>query len=111
ARAIDLQARDLRARLAALQRRGADRQAAQLEREIETLNRGLKEQRDRFAALADSAAGAVGVLVQTSVDDLVSQLDDNIPMLMFPVRLETRFVTTGRGVDLRVRIFPDDVQV
>jgi len=66
ARAIDLQASDLRARLAALQRRGADRQAAQLEREIETLNRGLKEQRDRFAALADSAAGAVGVLVQTS---------------------------------------------
>jgi hypothetical protein len=111
ARAIELQARDLRARLATLQRRGADREAAQLERELGALDRGLKEQRDRFAALAENASGALGVLVQTSVDDLVGQLDDNIPMLMFPVRLETRFVTAGRGVDLRVRIFPDDVQV
>jgi hypothetical protein len=33
------------------------------------------------------------------------------PLLLFPVRLETRFVREGRGLDLLVRIYPDEVHV
>jgi hypothetical protein len=42
---------------------------------------------------------------------LVESLDDAIPFLLLPVRIETRFFIAGRARELRVRIFPDDVAV
>lgn len=40
----------------------------------------------------------------------VAQLTDELPLLLFPLRIETRFMrpdTTGRGHELWVRVFPD----
>src|SRR5688500_13228770 len=44
-------------------------------------------------------------------ENLVSQLDDRSPFLLFPVRIETKFSNAQNGGELRVRIFPDDVGV
>lgn len=39
-------------------------------------------------------------------------MDDSIPFLLFPVRIETRFMKDAKGdPELRVRIFPDDIAV
>lgn len=48
----------------------------------------------------DQAQATVGELPAT-----------NLPLALFPVRLETRFVTEGATTYLCVRIFPDDVHV
>lgn len=41
--------------------------------------------------------------------ELVEQLNDNLPFLLFPVRIETRFMTVNDRKQLWVRIFPDDI--
>jgi hypothetical protein len=41
----------------------------------------------------------------------LARLDDRIPFLLFPVRIETIFVPAGRGTELWVRIYPDDIVV
>lgn len=41
----------------------------------------------------------------------LSNLDDGIPFLMMPVRIETRFVTIGRAPELWLRVYPDDIVI
>ncbi|SDF81585.1 coiled-coil domain-containing protein [Chitinophaga filiformis] len=41
----------------------------------------------------------------------VQQLNDNIPFLFMPVRIETRFITSGNLTELWLRIYPDDIAV
>jgi hypothetical protein len=111
-RKLDLGARGARSRLAMLQRyapNGAE--AVGIKRQLDALNGQLKEHRQRSVDLTADIRGQAGALVDVPIEDLVAQLDDNIPFLMMPVRLETKFASTANGVDLRVRIFPDDIQV
>ncbi|MCP5106066.1 MAG: hypothetical protein GY950_21960, partial [bacterium] len=42
---------------------------------------------------------------------LVEELDDRLPFLLLPVRLETRFMAVDNGTELWVRVFPDDIAV
>ena len=42
---------------------------------------------------------------------LVEQLSDDLPFLLLPVRIETRFMSVESGSELWVRIFPDDIAV
>jgi hypothetical protein len=53
---------------------------------------------DRFSELADPSS-------------MVEQLSDNIPFLLFPVRLETRFKQIANADELWIRIYPDDCLV
>lgn len=41
----------------------------------------------------------------------IQQLNDNIPFLFMPVRIETRFITSGDITELWLRIYPDDIAV
>lgn len=41
----------------------------------------------------------------------IEQLDDSYPILLFPLRLETRFKKSGRQNELWVRVYPDDSNV
>jgi hypothetical protein len=43
--------------------------------------------------------------------ELVGQLNDKLPFLLFPLRIEARFMRVGQGKQLWVRIFPDDIAV
>ena len=41
----------------------------------------------------------------------VARLDDGIPFLLMPVRIETRFVTTENAPEMWLRIYPDDIAI
>lgn len=41
--------------------------------------------------------------------ELIEELSDSLPFLLFPVRIETRFMSVNQGKELWVRIFPDDI--
>ena len=43
--------------------------------------------------------------------DSVSNLNDNFPILMFPLRLETRFKRDGNKDQLWLRVYPDDCNI
>ena len=38
-------------------------------------------------------------------------MSDADPFVLLPVRIETRFTRIARGVELRVRIYPDDIAI
>ncbi len=41
----------------------------------------------------------------------VPPLDSGLPIVLLPVRLETRFQSTAAGLDLLIRVYPDDIHV
>ncbi|MBC8086844.1 MAG: hypothetical protein H7Z40_06230 [Phycisphaerae bacterium] len=66
-------------------------------------------------ALDESRAGlhaAIGGLyVNPHPADQLARRDDGIPFLLFPVRIETRFVTTGNVAEMWLRVYPDDIAI
>ncbi len=42
---------------------------------------------------------------------LIENLDDSVPFVLFPLRVETRFMQTGSQHELWIRVYPDDCQV
>lgn len=86
--------------------------AATLEGEIAA----LKEQINRRKSELQATKGNLFELVNTFVlpqtpRQLISQLDDSLPFLLFPVRIETRFMDAGANRELWVRVYPDDIAV
>ena len=87
--------------------------AAVLQREIAVLEADLRE---RAAPAHDNARAELAEVVRSFGElnqpwQLVEQLNDDLPFLLFPVRVETRFMTVETGPELWVRIFPDDIAV
>lgn len=79
-----------------------DRRIAGLRDEVAGAGRAEAERLGRFAALADPT-------------EQLARLDNHHPILLLPLRLETRFKRVGGGADARdelwVRVFPDDILV
>src|SRR5262245_47714989 len=100
--------------LAAARRRGPPdaRRAAQLERELARLSADAAADARRLAernrALADSLDRFSGAADPTR---LIERMDDHIPILLLPVRVETRFMPVMAPTELWVRILPDDIAV
>ena len=71
--------------------------AATLEREIAELNEEIDRGKSGLRIIKGNVADLVGefVLPQTP-RQLIAQLDDSLPFLMFPVRIETRFMGSGQ---------------
>lgn len=42
---------------------------------------------------------------------LIPAMDAGVPLALLPVRIETRFIPNSGGFELRVRVYPDDIQV
>ena len=86
--------------------------AATLEREIAELNEEINRDKSRLNVIKGNVADLVGqfVLPETPRQQ-ISKLDDTLPFLMFPVRIETRFMVSGQGRELWVRVYPDDISV
>ncbi len=107
-----LELRSARIELAALSRRApGGREAQRLERRIEILDRRVKAARSGLNERAIRFAGAAEAIATIPLDDLLAGLDDHVPVLLFPVRLETKYAEEAGKTVLRVRIFPDDAQV
>jgi hypothetical protein len=79
-----------------------------LERERVAAAEELKESRGRHAAALEHAAAAIAALEpESDPRKAIAELDDGVPILLLPVRLETRFAD---GTVL-VRIYPDDCSI
>ncbi|HEX6284340.1 MAG TPA: hypothetical protein VFZ71_05670, partial [Pyrinomonadaceae bacterium] len=86
--------------------------AEALKREIAALNAAINERKSALLATRGSLAELVDAFVlPQSPRQLISQLDDSLPFLLFPVRIETRFMDGQAGRELWVRVYPDDIAV
>ena len=102
------------AQLLAAKRRGPDAagQVAALEQELDALSSFVDRAQANRQSLRGQLAGLVGQLVlPQSPQQLASHLDDRLPCLLFPVRLETRFMGPPGSRELWLRVYPDDIAV
>ena len=109
-REIGFGAADAQARREVALARGDDAAAAaaaaelaRLTREQGKVIRAEQAARERLRVLSDR------LVAQRTPEDAVATLAGNVPVLMLPTRLETRFSAGGQQLD--VRIFPDQVHV
>jgi hypothetical protein len=87
-------------------------QVAAIEREMAALREAVERERSGLRSLQSELSDLVGrfVLPQTP-QQLASQLDDSLPCLLFPLRIETRFMGAPGKRELWVRVYPDDIAV
>ena len=76
-----------------------------LNEEIKRSAFAKKQIKDGFDQLATD------FFTQLDPTSMVQQLNDSIPLLMFPLRLETRFKSTGNQKQLWLRVYPDDCNI
>ena len=60
---------------------------------------------------ADLHSAIGGLYLNPHPADGVAKLDDGIPFLLMPVRIETRFVDVGNAREMWLRIYPDDIAI
>jgi len=79
-----------------------------LERERAAADEQFAGLRGRHAAALEAATAAIAALEpESDPRKAIAHLDDGVPILLVPVRLETRFVEG----ELWVRIYPDDCSI
>jgi hypothetical protein len=82
--------------------------AEALEQEIAVLNEQINTTKTNLQSTRGNLFDLVNEFVLPEPPRvLISQLDDSLPFLLFPVRLETRFM----GRELWLRVYPDDIAV
>ena len=116
AREAALRAERLKARRAGLERSGAGsrataRQIAALDREIAALEEKSRAGRAEADATAKRIREALEGFIRPRNVDPLTTIADQTPLLLFPVRLETKFRHGDAGLTLRVRIFPDAINI
>ena len=84
--------------------------------EAEQRKRDLEEEKKRARVALDEATRDLGLAVEAIYVDphpqsVVSNLNDSIPFLLLPVRIETRFMTTLDAPELWLRVYPDDIAI
>jgi len=108
-----------------------DKLVADEERELKGLDRSNREQRrgfyteekqrlsskiDELTASRKNSTGlfddlTAGFFRELDPVERTAELDDAFPILMFPLRLETRFKSTGNTKQLWLRVYPDDCNI
>src|SRR5207237_1036074 len=76
-------------------------------------NERIKNEHTLIEEIAQLEARAAEI--QTAHDAatarLLGSVATDIALVLFPVRIETRFVTDGNGPQLLVRIYPDEIHI
>ncbi|HKH59797.1 MAG TPA: hypothetical protein VKA49_03145 [Flavitalea sp.] len=115
---IDNRRSVLAEQLKSLQQELADKMATrnqsleELERKKEELEQIEERTTKELRASASNLQRAIeAIYIDPHPRRGMSNLDDSIPFLMMPVRIETRFVTTGRASELWLRVYPDDLVI
>jgi hypothetical protein len=89
--------------------RQAEAVAAPLAERADALEAELAALRTAARTLSDEVK-RLAADYQRQLDSLIGTLDTTVPLVLLPVRLETRFMDRpGGGSDLLVRVYPDDV--
>lgn len=102
----------LRDRLQALLREGRLEEASALGRQFEEAEQARRDQLRRLAELRALAEELFGELVAVpDPAEQLGELETGLPIALLPVRLETHFQQGREGVDLQVRVYPDDLHV
>lgn len=94
----------------------AMRVGEQNEAELEQKKKELEGNKNRLKETLDTSTSDLHLAVESIYVDPhprnpLSNLNDSIPFLLLPVRIETRFVTTDALAELWLRVYPDDIAV
>src|ERR1700682_1845661 len=92
--------------IASMSRAGEIQQAGQLRAQADQLRANRAVQHKRFQEIDQAWQAAVGQFI-LNLDPC--DADPALPLLLLPVRLETRYTPDGKT--LRIRIFPDEVHM
>jgi hypothetical protein len=111
ARTTRLRTDSISSQLEAARRTGDESKAAEIERRIVELEESAREAQAAAAALRERLKPVHTGLAEIPIEELIGRTDDHLPFLLFPVRLETKFRHGDQGLELRVRIFPDDINI
>lgn len=104
--------RSYEVKLENLKRNARTYEADVLQAKIEQLKTQLAQDHDAFVQSRLKATEALATLVRLAdPQKLVEELDDSIPFLLLPIRIETRFMTVKEHRELWVRFFPDDIAI
>ncbi len=78
----------------------------------EELTNRVNGKKEELSWINNNLINAVeAIYVEQHPKYTVSKLNDNIPFLLFPVKIETRFMTDRRNKELWLRVYPDDIAV
>ncbi|MBI5301750.1 MAG: hypothetical protein HY868_06420 [Chloroflexi bacterium] len=89
---------------------GSATQLAKLDAQIAKLRAKQKSLAERLRVENNALAGLSEKLVAvTPPERMIATLDGGVPIVLLPVRLETRFF--NRGTELRIRIYPDQAHL
>jgi len=82
------------------------------ERKTKELGEKKKKNRTQLDDLVGDLDLVRGSLfVDPHPKSIVKEMDDSIPFLLFPVRIETRFMTNQSPPELWIRVYPDDIAI
>src|SRR6266516_6587339 len=81
-----------------------------LKREIDDATQQLGQAHDRIREIQNQLGGLIGEWIGDDADGDFSKLDARFPIVLRPVRIETRFdLTPGRPPFLKLRVYPDEL--
>ena len=97
-------------KLDALVRAGASEAKLQaLEDKIEKIVNGRETLRDQLTDIRDRVGELNERIPDPQIEAIIPNFRADTPILMLPVRLETRYFDNGK--ELRIRVFPDQVHI
>jgi hypothetical protein len=80
--------------------------------QINASQQNIKETTAEVKKQSANVYAAIGSLFgEQGPQALIEQWDDDLPIALLPVRLETKYTTEAAGNQLKVRIYPDDIAV
>jgi predicted nucleic acid-binding Zn-ribbon protein len=83
-----------------------------LDEKYERLKSKYRENKNKLTEVNNGLIKAIDTIyVQQHPKFPLAELNDNIPFLLFPIRIETRFMTDRRQKELWLRVYPDDIAV
>jgi hypothetical protein len=111
AMAADEHLRRLDAAVSRAERAGQAQEAARLRAERAASALAGQAELATYARVRDEAFGQLVDWLAQTPEQIVEACSDDWPFVLLPVRIETKFVRTSTGADLRVRFFPDEISV
>jgi hypothetical protein len=86
-----------------------DNRTVESKRKLDGAQRAAEATADRLSAARERVADGIRVRVDRDIGDDFTTLHTGLPLVLLPVRLETRFATGGRAPELWIRVYPDEI--